>query len=81
MRTPLFAPDGTWLATASWDGTVRIWDTGTGGVSAVMRTDSLLSDCAWSLSGHLLAVAGNAGGLPFRLYFLESCWSTRIRGC
>jgi WD40 repeat protein len=24
------APDGTWLATGSWDGTVRIWDVATG---------------------------------------------------
>jgi WD40 repeat protein len=55
------APDGTWLATASWDRTVRIWDISTGDVSAVMRTDSMLSYCAWGLSGRLLAVAGNAG--------------------
>ena len=54
-------PDGTWLATVSWDKTVRIWDISTGGVSAVMRTDSMLSDCAWSPSGHLLAVVSDAG--------------------
>jgi WD40 repeat protein len=24
------APDGSWLASVSWDGTVRIWDPGTG---------------------------------------------------
>ena len=54
-------PDGTWLATVSWDKTVRIWDISTGGVSAVMRTDSMLGDCAWSMSGHLLAVVSEAG--------------------
>jgi WD40 repeat protein len=55
------APDGTWLATTSNDDTVRIWDAATGGISAVMRVDSLLRDCAWSPSGRLLAVAGDAG--------------------
>lgn len=55
------APDGTWLATTSEDRTVRIWNPGTGGVSAVMRVDISLSDCAWSPSGRLLAVAGDAG--------------------
>ena len=24
------APDGSWLATGGWDGTVRIWDAATG---------------------------------------------------
>jgi hypothetical protein len=26
-----------------------------------MRTDSMLSDCVWSPSGHLLAVVSDAG--------------------
>jgi WD40 repeat protein len=33
------AVDGTWLATASYDQTVRIWDAATGSVSALMRVD------------------------------------------
>ena len=55
------APDGTWLATGSRDKTARIWDTATGAISAVMRVDRRLSDCAWSPSGHLLAAVGDAG--------------------
>ena len=55
------APDGTWLATASVDGTVRIWDMGTKDITAVLRVDGVLFDCAWSPSGQSLAAAGYAG--------------------
>jgi hypothetical protein len=55
------APDGTWLASAGGDGSVRIWDPVTGGISAVMRVDSRLEDCAWSPSSQSLAAAGEAG--------------------
>ena len=55
------APDGTWLASAGRDGSVRIWDPVTGGISAVMRVDSWLEDCAWSPSSQSLAAAGGAG--------------------
>ncbi|MFF0747481.1 hypothetical protein ACFYVL_44600 [Streptomyces sp. NPDC004111] len=30
MQAVAFSPDGTWIATASSDETVRIWDTATG---------------------------------------------------
>jgi hypothetical protein len=40
---------------------VRIWEPAAGRISAFMRTDSPLKDCAWSPSGQLLAVAGEAG--------------------
>jgi WD40 repeat protein len=55
------APDGTWLATTSGDGTARIWDPATGAVGAVMRVDSALNGCAWSPDGRLLAAVGDAG--------------------
>jgi hypothetical protein len=61
VRAVAIAPDGTWLATASGDQTARIWDPATGGISALMRVEQPLGDCAWSPSGHLLSVAGNAG--------------------
>ena len=55
------APDGTWLASVGDDGSVRIWDPATGGISALMRVDRPLEDCAWSPSGQSLAAAGGAG--------------------
>jgi WD40 repeat protein len=55
------APDSSWLATTSDDQTALIWDPATGGISAVMRVDGSLRDCAWSPSGHLLVAAGDVG--------------------
>jgi WD40 repeat protein len=55
------APDGSWLATASDDGTVLVWNPVTGSVSAGMRVDGPLNGCAWDPSSNLLGVAGDAG--------------------
>ena len=55
------APDGSWLASGGDNGLVRIWDLATGGISAVMRVDGPLEDCAWSPSSESLAAAGDAG--------------------
>ena len=61
MTAVAIAPDGAWLASVGDDGSVRIWDPATGGISAVMRVDSPLQDCAWSPSSQSLAAAGGAG--------------------
>ncbi|MCX4826181.1 NB-ARC domain-containing protein [Streptomyces sp. NBC_01142] len=39
VNSVAIAPDGTWLATASDDGTVRIWDRTTGTCTATLHTD------------------------------------------
>jgi hypothetical protein len=49
------------LASAGQDAVVRVWDPATGGISAVMRVDGRLKDCAWSPSGQSLAAAGDVG--------------------
>jgi hypothetical protein len=54
-------PDGMWLAATSAGGMIQILDPATGATSAAMRVDSTVWDCAWNSSGHLLAVAGDAG--------------------
>jgi WD40 repeat protein len=60
VKAVAVAPDGSWLATASTDGTVRIWDTATWRPSALMRVDRWIFTCAW-MSNERLAVDGSAG--------------------
>ena len=50
------APDGSWLATGSWDGTVRIWDVATGQERAILtghagRGDGGGGGAGWQLAG------------------------------
>jgi WD40 repeat protein len=50
--------DGGWLATASLDGTLRIWDAASWKTVAVMRVDDSLGHCQWTPDGQSLAAAG-----------------------
>jgi WD40 repeat protein len=58
-----YSPDGTMLATAGADTTVKLWDLGTGAELATFREGRLLGQSvAFSPDGQLLA-AGGAGKL------------------
>jgi WD40 repeat protein len=55
-----FSPDGALLATASLDGTTRLWNVSDGSVQAVlMGHTGGVWDCAFSLDGALLATASD----------------------
>jgi eukaryotic-like serine/threonine-protein kinase len=61
-----FSPDGQMLATASYDGSVRLWNVATGREMGRLSHGGKATDVAFSPDGHLLATAG--GGPTVRLW-------------
>jgi hypothetical protein len=57
------APDGTWLATGSEDGPVRIWDPATGQQRAVLTGHAVVTAVAIAPDGTWLATAGRDGSV------------------
>jgi WD40 repeat protein len=64
VRAVAIAPDGSWLATTGWDGTVRIWDPVTGSGVASLRVSGPLARLEWS--GMTLVAAGAFGPYIFK---------------
>jgi WD40 repeat protein len=66
------SPDGTWLATASRDGTARIWASAADGANAhsvtAIRVDGTVSACARLPGGSQLCIAGARGIYRFSLH-------------
>ena len=60
MRALVVAPDGSWLASASLDHTVRIWDPTTGQLVASMRVGHPLTLAIRDV-GDRIIVAGERG--------------------
>lgn len=62
VRAVAFSPDGTRLATASYDSTVRVWDTATGQELLTLTEHSrVVNSIAFSPDGTRLASAGGDG--------------------
>lgn len=66
VRSLAFSPDGTLLATASGDGSARLWSVATGRERCQLETHtSILTDIAFSPDGRTLAAAANDANVRF----------------
>ncbi|MCG2624340.1 CHAT domain-containing protein [Arthrobacter sp. I2-34] len=59
VNSVTFSPDGTCVATASWDETARIWDAATGGELLRVRHDNVVNAVAFSPEGSRMATASS----------------------
>ncbi len=78
-----WSPDGRHLATASRDGTVRVWDAACGEELLVLRHEDVVQRVAWSPDGTRLATTSNDRTVRVwdadAVRSCSSCTATRMR--
>jgi eukaryotic-like serine/threonine-protein kinase len=56
-----YSPDGRWIASGSWDHTVRLWDARTGEHAATLRHPGIVVALAFDRAGSLIAAGDFVG--------------------
>ena len=79
VRSVAFSPDGTRLATSSYDDRVRVWDAASGEKLLEVRTD-ILTMVAFSPDGTRLAVGGGFGVQVWDAASGEKLLEVRVEG-
>lgn len=77
VSSAAYNPDGTWIATGSADGTLRLWDAETGEpIGAPIEQGAMVTSISFSSDGKLVATGGGDGVL--RVWDTErSIWTLR----
>jgi len=62
INSAVFSPDGTKIATASFDRTARLWDSGTGTMLEILKHPATVFSAAFSADGDSVVTASADGG-------------------